>query len=79
MSVQAESSEERQVIQSAAEVLRREGREEGLEKGREKAREEIAAELLQDGMEPEKVANFTRLSQRRILKLQRDSEENSEH
>ena len=75
MSVQAESSEERQVIQSAAEVLRQEGREEG----REKAREEIAVELLQDGMDPKKVANFTRLSQRRIQKLQSKIEENSEH
>ena len=75
MSVQAESSEERQVIQSAAEVLRQEGRDEA----HKEIREEIAAELLQDGMDPEKVANFTRLSKERILEIQRDSEENSEH
>ena len=66
------------MIQSAAEVLRQEGREQGLEKGREERSEVVATKMLQKGMDPETVADFTLLSRERILELQRDSEENSE-
>ena len=81
--IQVDTLEEQLMIQSAAEVLRQEGREEGLEKGLEKGREErsevVATKMLQKGMDPETVADFTLLSRERILELQRDSEEKSEH
>ena len=60
---QARNSEERQMLQSAAEFLRQEGREE--------VREEVAANLLRDGMDPEKVAEVTDLSRDAVQKLQR--------
>ena len=59
------------MIQSAAEIIRDEGREERSEV--------VATKMLQKGMDPETVADFTLLSKERILELQRDNEENSEH
>ena len=63
------------MIQSAAEVLRQEGHERGHKKGRE----EVAARSLRKGMDPETVADITQLSKDKILKLQREIDENSEH
>ena len=62
---------------SGWETVRRMGRyegiQEGVEKGREEGREEgiekVAANLLQDGMDSEKVVEVTNLSRSRVESL----------
>ncbi len=70
LDLQTKTSEERQMVLSAVETFREEGREEGLERGREEGREEgrveVAANLLQEGMNSEKVVKVTSLSQERV-------------
>ncbi len=97
LNVRARTPEERQMILSAAEVLRQEGRVAGREQGRAEGRvagrvegrveghaegraegrveglEEAAMNMLQDGMEPEKVAKVTKLDQSRIQMLRREA------
>jgi len=46
-----------------------EGIEKGMEKGMEKGRAEVAVRLLADGMDPEKVAQFTDLSIEEVMNL----------
>ena len=64
-SVQVETPEEQQMINSTAEALRQEGRE------------EVATNLLQEGMDPEKVVKLTQLSPDRVQSLQRESNQDS--
>ena len=51
------------------ETVRLMGRQEGREEGRQEGIEKVAANLLQDGMDSEKVVEVTNLSRRRVESL----------
>ena len=61
------------MVQSAAEILREQGREQGRSEGREQGRwevrEQVALNLLREGMAPETIAEVTELSPAEIEKL----------
>ena len=63
------------MVQSAAEILREQGREqgrlEGREQGRSEGREQVALNLLREGMAPEVIAEVTELSPAKIENLRR--------
>ena len=59
LSVKAKTPEGRQMVQSAAEILREQGRE------------KVALNLLHKGMAPEAIAEVTELSPAKIEKLRR--------
>ena len=75
------------MVQSAAEILREqgreqgrlegreqgrsEGREQGCSEGREQGREQVALNLLREGMAPETIAEVTELSPAKIENLRR--------
>ena len=63
LSMKAKTPEGRQMVQSAAEILREQGRSEG--------REQVALNLLHKGMAPEAIAEVTELSPAKVEKLRR--------
>ena len=73
LSVKAKTPEGRQMVQSAAEILREQGREQGRSEGREQGRwevrEQVALNLLREGMAPETIAEVTELSPAKIENL----------
>ena len=67
LSLETETAEEKQMVMSAVEAFREEGRVEGLEKGRK----EVAANLLLEGMETYRVAKLTELSRKQVESLRK--------
>ena len=78
LKLETKTPEEKQMVLSAVEAFReegraegrQEGREEGLEKGLEKGRQEFVAYLLQKGMGPEEIVDATKLSREQVESLQ---------
>ncbi len=67
LNLKTKTSEERQMVLSAIDTFRGEGRAEGLQEGRR----EIAASLLQKGMVPEEVVEVTNLSSEQVETIQK--------
>ena len=74
LNLQTKSSEEQQMVLSAVETFREEGRVEGREEGREEGRvegreeyqEEIITNMLKQGMKSEEVSKLTNLNQEQV-------------
>ncbi len=74
LNVKTATEEDREMVISAVDAFREEGRVEGLERGLERGRmeglEKVALNLLQAGMESDRVAALTELSREQIEVLQ---------
>ncbi len=66
LKLETKTSEEQQMVLSAVEAFREEGRAEGLQE----VRQEFAAYLLQKGMGPEEIVEVTKLSREQVESLQ---------
>ncbi len=75
LGLQAETKEEQQMVQSAVDYFREEGRVEGrvegLEAGRQESRMEVAAKMLRKGMASADIVEITDLSKKQVEKLRR--------
>ena len=82
LSVKTKTPEAQQMVRSAVQIIRDEGRAEGLEKGLEqgleKGRAKVASNLLLKGMEPKEVIEVTELSLEQIESLRHEINNSSE-